>query len=258
LKPGRKKVMGFYYSERPTFHIIARIKDSPGALRSVLDVLSDHVDLIGSLSYGLDDGTAMWSGFAYPLSKNETPTRLAKLVKKSSMVLESRVTGSDQGLLADTFHAGLEYGPGRAGVILPFAGISRMFDRLVVDFGSGGKTILYQEGKGIGAASAQYLNSLLGPQRLDWKVGALVALYRTIGWGVTSLEVDRSKAAYTVKVQDCFECTDGERVRKECGFLRGHLTSTVSSLSGSEFEGTETKCRLRGDSYCEFHLVKKA
>jgi predicted hydrocarbon binding protein len=236
---------------------VVRIKDIPGALNSVLEILRDRVDIIGSISYGLGDGSAVWSGFVRALSKADTEPKLKNIVKKSPMVIESIITGSDRGLLADSYHSGIEYGPSRAGVIMPFVGIARIFNHLTNIFGTGGETILFQEGSALGKASGQYINDLLGPGRLDWKVGALAAMYRTIGWGITTLKVDRPRFAYSVLVRDCFECVEGSESRKACWFLRGHLVSTLSTLSGAEFDGTETKCRLRGDPYCEFCLTRK-
>jgi predicted hydrocarbon binding protein len=71
------------------------------------------------------------------------------------------------------------------------------------------------------------------------------------------LEVEKPSTRFRVTVRDGFECAGGGKDRKECGFLRGHLASTISTLSGREFEGEETKCRFRGDSFCEFLLSRK-
>lgn len=257
MKPTRKKVLGFRYApNESTFHIVARIKDVPGALNSVLEILRERVDIIGSISYGLGDESAIWSGFVRALSKGETESELKKNIGKSPAVIESLVVSSNHGLLTDSFHSGIEYGPGRSGVIMPFAGVSRMFDRLVNVFGSGGQTILFEEGSALGTSSGQYINSLLGPKRLDWKVAALVAMYRTIGWGTTSLEIIKPRSSYVVRFSDCFECVDGTKPREECGFLRGHLVGTLTRLSGVDFKGEETKCRLRGDPLCEFRLTR--
>jgi len=256
VKRARKRILGFLYLPgKNTFHIVARLNDTPGSLSNVLGILCKKVDLIGEISYTLDDGTAIFSAFASALSRKETATGLKRLLEKSSSVREARVKASVDGLLADTFHSGLEYGPGRNGVIFPFPGLSRMFNRLVDLFGSGGETILYQEGASVGFATGGYLNSLLGKGKLDWKVGAMASLYNTVGWGATSVKVEKPGSRYRIRFSDCFECVEAES-RHECAFLRGHLTSTLGILSGNGFTASEEKCRLKGAPYCEFLLSK--
>ena len=257
MQPTKKRVFGYYYSPgAKTFHIVVRIKDVPGALNEVLELLRNHVDIIGSISYGLEDGTAIWSGFVRALSERETAPRLTKLVRSSPVVREAQATGSNRGLLVDSYHLGIEFGPDRVGMMMPFAGISQMFNRIASLLGSGGATVLFAEGSGFGASSGRYLNSLLGPGQLDWKVEALVGVYRTIGWGNASVHVEKTNSRYRVKFLDCFECSDAAGVRNECSFLRGHLTEALGTLSGSEFKVREKKCRLKGDSYCEFGMTK--
>jgi predicted hydrocarbon binding protein len=253
LKPTRKKILGYHYSGKGrTFHIVARLSDVPGALSSVLELLRDRADLIGSISYGTEGGEAIWSAFVRPLVSTESEAGLKALVEKSPSAKEVIVRSSDRGLLADSFHSGIEYGNGRFGVILPLKGVSRMFNRLVDDFESGGETILMEEGTALGAASGQYLDDLLGAEELDWKVGALAGLYRSIGWGETSMRVEDPGASYVVSFADCFECVEGGKKRRQCGFLQGHLASTIGTMARKRFTAEETKCRLRGDQVCEF------
>ncbi|MGD0478170.1 MAG: V4R domain-containing protein [Nitrososphaerales archaeon] len=255
MKPTRKQSLGVYYSPTvKTFHIVARLKDVPGALSSVLELLRDHVNLVNSISYSMEDDGAIWSGFGKSLSKAETEGKLEKLVKRSPMVLECEVKGSDQGLLIDSFHSGIEVAPDRPAVVFPLVGVSRIYDHLARILGSGGETILLEEGSALGKSSGQYLNTMLGHGRLDWKVKALLATYSVIGWGSASLEVEKPGARFRVRIRDCMECAGMGKDRKGCNLVRGCLTSAVSTLSGNEFKSEETKCRFRGDPFCEFLL----
>jgi len=248
--------LGVYFSPRvKTFHIVVRLKDVPGALSSVLEILRDHVDLVNSISYSLEDDGAIWSGFGKSLSKTETEGNLEKLVKRSPMVLECEVKGSDRGLLIDTFHSGIEVAPERPAVVFPLVGVSRIYDHLARILGSGGETILFEEGSALGKSSGQYLNKMLGEGSLDWKVKALLGTYSVIGWGSASLEVEKPGAQFRVKIQDCMECAGMGKERRECNLVRGTLTNAVSTLSGSKFKSEETKCRFRGDPFCEFLLT---
>ena len=228
--------LGFYFDVgMRSFHIVTRIKNVPGALHDVLGRLHANVDFVNSTSYSLGDGSAIWSGFGKSLSEGETEGRLKELIEWSPFVLECEVKASDHGLLIDTFHSGLEVAPERLGIIIPIAGVAQIFDRLAQTYGSAGKAILFQEGSALGKESGQYLSARLGHGDLDWKVKALLAVYRAYGWGSPTLEVEESGDRSTVTVRDCFECAEMGKVRKGCDFLRGHLASGISTLNGKEF-----------------------
>jgi predicted hydrocarbon binding protein len=258
MKETKRLSLGFYfYPGKRGFHVVVRLKDAPGALYSVLGLLHDHVDIAGSTSYTLGDGTAIWSGFGTSLKEGETGEKLEKLVERSPFVLECEVKGSDRGLLIGSFHSGLDIAPDRPGVVFPIAGVARIYDRMVQTFGSGGRTMLYEEGSELGRSTGRYLNSRLGKGDLEWKVKALLGIYRAYGWGSASLEVEKPDALYRVTIRDDFECLESGKYRDGCDYLRGHLASTISTLSGKEFEGEETRCRLRGDPLCEFVLSRR-
>jgi predicted hydrocarbon binding protein len=258
MKPIKKQALGMYYSPKAkAFHIVAKLKDIPGALSSVLELLRDHLDLVNSISYSLEDDGAIWSGFGKSLSKTETEGKLKKLIRRSPMVLECQVKGSDHGLLIDSFHSGIEVAPDRPGVVFPLVGLSRIYDHLARILGSGGETILFEEGSALGKSSGQYLNTLLGHGHLDWKFKALLGTYSIIGWGSASLEVEKPGARFRVRVSDCMECAGMGKDRRRCNLLRGCLTSAVSTLAGSEFKCEETECRFRGDPFCEFLVSRQ-
>lgn len=258
MKEAKQQSLGFYFFPKMKgFHIVIRLKDVPGALASVLLPLRDHVNIVNSASYSVEDGNAIWSGFGKSLSKAETEGRLKKLVERLPNVLECEVKGSDHGLLIDSFHSGLEVAPGRPGTIFPTEGLARIYNHLAKVYGSGGETILFGEGSALGESTGQYLNARLGHGSLDWKVKALLGTYRVHGWGSASLKVEKPGTRFRVTVRDGFECAGEVKDRKGCGFMRGHLTGAISTLSGRKFEGEETKCRLRGDPFCEFLLSRK-
>jgi predicted hydrocarbon binding protein len=258
MKSTKKEALGLYFSPRvKSFHVVVRLKDVPGALNSVLEVLRHHVNLINSISYSREDDGAIWSGFGKSLSKAETEGKLKRLLERLPLVLECEVKASDHGLLIDSFHSGLEVAPDRPAVVIPLVGISRIYDHLARILGSGGETIMFEEGSALGKSSGQYLNTKLGHGRLDWKVKALLGTYSVIGWGSGSLKVEKPRARFRVSVRECMECAGGGKDRKGCNLVRGCLTSAVSTLSGSEFKCEETKCRFRGDPFCEFLVSRQ-
>ena len=258
LESTRKRVLAFHFSPNAkTFHIVVKMKDVPGATSNVLGMLSQRVDLIGSTSYSLDDGSAIWSGFVRSLRHGETAKSLEGVLASSPVVREYLVAASDKGLLVDSYHSGVETGPGRPAALMPLAGFTHMFERLVRDFGSGGETILFEEGSALGKSSGEYLKSHMGAGSLDWKTRALVSMFRSIGYGSPTLKVLEGERKYSIVFRDCFECSSAPGKRKECGFFRGQLAATISTLAGEQFTSQEVKCRLRGDPYCEFRVNAK-
>lgn len=253
----KRRFFAYHYSPRDkTFQITVKIKDVPGSLSGVLDAIREHVNLVASVSYSLGDGMAIWSGFATALSKSETEADLKKLVATSRLVEESEVTANEDGLLVDNFHSGLEIEPGEDFILLPSKGLSHTYDHLTEILGSGGDTILYDEGFNMGKINSHYFINLMGLDLTRQKFTQLAVLYRALGWGRAEIRIDSSGAAFSVRLDDCFECSARRTVRQNCSFVRGHLAGTLSTVFETQLESSETRCRFRGDPFCEFALVQ--
>lgn len=249
---------GYFFSQDfKAFHILVKMNDVPGALSTVLTLLHDVVDLVEGASYNLDNGLSVWSGFGKSLSDANTPASIKALLEASPMVVECQVKKSSNGLIADSYHDGLEIAPGRLGIVIPLAGFTRICDHLSKLMGTGGETVLFEEGSVLGQLTGRFLNEQLGSGRLDLRVDAALAMYRASGWGSAKMEVEKNGDQYRVSVTDCLECSSSDSNRKECAFLRGHLLRLVSTLASEEFGIEEGKCRLRGDPHCEFVLLKR-
>lgn len=238
------------------FHITVEVKDVPGALSSVLELLRQHVDLTNTISYNTTEGRAISGSFAKALSPSVTESTLKRVISKSPFVEDYDVVGSRGGLVMDTFHTGIELGPDEPLVAMSVKGVSRMFNRLAKEFGTGGETILFEEGSALGQANGDYVKGLVGAKFVRKRARDLAALYRALGWGMASLSVRNRRRIVSVRVENCFECSRGRGRRDGCNFLRGHLVGIVSSFFGGKFHGEERKCRFRGDPFCEFYLVK--
>jgi predicted hydrocarbon binding protein len=257
LNKEKRRFFAYHFSPKErAYQITVRIRDIPGALSSVLDSLRDHVNLVASVSYSLGDGKAIWSGFALALSKNESEADLKKLVAGSNIVEESDVSASEDGLLVDSFHSGLEVEPEEDFVLFPAKGLSHTYDHLGEILGSGGDTILYEEGYAVGRVNSRYFISLMGLDLARQKLTQLAVLYASLGWGRAEIKMRSSGAAFDVKFSDCFECSAKRTVRQSCSFMRGHLAGFLSTIFESDLESTETHCRFRGDPLCEFSLVQ--
>ncbi len=254
----RRPYSGFYFSpDVKAYHMVVKIKDVPGSLSIVLSMLPDVIDLVDCVSYSLEDGTAIWSGFGRSLSPKETEESLKSLMMRSPLVLDCQVKESVNGVVIDSFHKGLEVAPNRPAMVLPVAGFSRICDHLARILGTGGETVLFEEGSALGKLTGRFLNEKLGKGKLDMRFMAALGMYRASGWGSLSIEVERPGSKFRVTAADCPECADAGRDRTECGFIRGHLVSLISMLASEEFKSEEPRCRLRGDKTCEFVLARQ-
>jgi len=56
-------------------------------------------------------------------------------------------------------------------------------------------------------------------------------------------------------VNDCFECAVPSDIGRSCAFRRGLAAGTFGALLGQEVQCQETKCRSKGDKFCEFIVV---
>ncbi len=257
MKEGPRPALGFYFSPRTrVFHILVRVKGAQRGLGGLLGQLARRVSVIESVSYRLEDGSTVWSAFCEPLSKGDTQATLRRSVAANPFVLESSVRSSYRGLVVDSFHSGMEIAPGRPVMAVSVAGFSRICGRLSKLLGTGGSTVLFEEGSILGQSTGRLMNSKISRGRLDTRLAAALSLYRASGWGAMSLKVEDTQAQFRVRAHECLECS-GTTGEGECSFLRGVLVGLVSTLSASEFKGEESKCRLRGDFYCEFLLQRQ-
>ncbi len=258
VKPPRKRLHAFLYvPEGMGFHIVTELKNEPGALESLLNLLRKSVDLTNTISYNSDEGKAVSSVFAMSLDPSLTEEALKEAILESPLVEACQVVGSKGGLVVDTYHLGTELGPGEPLLAISAKGFSHMFQTLVKLFGTGGETILYEEGLALGRSNGEYVRGLFGKAFVKDRITDLAALYEALGWGISAVEV-RSDSALTVRIEDCFECEGGKGVAKGCNFFKGHLVGIVSRFFDGDFRGEESKCRLRGDPHCEFELERVA
>jgi predicted hydrocarbon binding protein len=257
MEPPKSNVFVFsFMPNEKTFQMVLRMKSNPGALSSVLDLLSSRVDLISINAYNAYEKTAVCNGYARALSKEETATKLEQLIRKSGMVEEVVVGESDEGLLVDGLGSGLEDNLGRSRMLMTSVGLSRTFDRLVEVFGSGGKTILFEEGSALGRANATYARRLIGAELAKRKLKTIYSSSGATGLGKITFKDEPSLLDFELKVDDCFECSSYGKVRKSCDWIRGQLSGGLSTYLDTKLACEEVRCRFRGDPACEFHLKK--
>ena len=243
----------YYSSQMKLFHVVARIRDVPGALAGVLTLLTTELNLLGSTSYSIEGDSAIFSCFAEALRKSESPEEVQGLLARSPWVLESNVTESRDGLLVDTFHTGVQVGTGEPYIMFPSAGMSDVFEKLVRTFGSGGETILYELGRNFGHDRFEQYKPLLGPDPKA-RVNEAAHIFEAMGYGGSSITRNPDGSILMV-IEDCFECATPSDIGRTCAFRRGLAAGSFGALLGEEIVCQETKCRSKGAKFCEFMVT---
>lgn len=257
MREGRQHIFPVYYAPgKKLFHIVVKLSDAPGSYSSILELLSKKVNLVGTTTYSLSDGTAMFSGVSEALSKKETAKNLEGLILKSKAAVEAHVTEGEDGLLVDTFHTGYvvqdeDY------MLQRRAGMVHMFDQVSKILGSGGESLLYEEGLALSRWNAEKMMRDIGEETVRAHTGTLNRFLAAQGWGEIKGGEDPGAGEYSVVITDCFECSGNATSRPGCNFMRGYLVGAIAAFSGREMVAVESKCVFRGSKVCEFHLSSK-
>jgi predicted hydrocarbon binding protein len=253
----RKMIFPFYYApgERMV-HVVARIADEPGTLASLLGALGKVVNLVGTSSYSIGKDAAIFSGFGKAISASVTAKEIQEKAERVPNVRSCEVWESNQGLLVDRFHMGFQGGVGEPYLMFPIRGLSETFEGIVNQFGSGGETILYNQGLDYAKARAAAYRKMMGPHPEN-RVDELAALVGALGYGKSEAHFESSGRELILTSRECFECSTPTKNGRTCSFLRGMAAGIFSALFNRELVSEETKCRQRGDELCEFTLTAK-
>ena len=251
-----RRAMGYtFFTDKKKVQIVVKMKDTPGSLASILDVLRKHVNLTSVEAHNARDGGPILSCFAEPLAPSETAAALDRLIRSSKAAVDVQVTEGSDGLLVDSFFKGIADEEGKQALLFTWEGANDMFDSVVEVFGTGGEVLLYREGESMGEASSKELVERIGKDAVARNFPMVLRMFTASGWGDASLEISESSGAPVIKVADCFECSSGRNTRQSCSFVRGLLTGSAREILGPDVAYEETKCRFRGDGHCEFAPV---
>ena len=255
-KGGRHRLFPYYYAPgKKLFHVVVELSDAPGSFSSVLSLLRTKLNLIGTSTYSLSDGTAVFSGFAEAVSPGMTGQGIEKLVKGSRAAMEAVVREGRDGVLIDTYHTGLTV-DGESFVLLRSRSLRHMFDRVSKMLGSGGDALLYEEGAAMGRSAVEAIQDRLEKRLARSQAGVLHRVMSAEGFGEITAEEGPAEGGFALSVRDCFECSKGAP-RTGCNFMRGYFVGAAEAVFQRKFEGVETRCVLKGADRCEFRLAPK-
>lgn len=124
-------------------------------------------------------------------------------------------------------------------------------------FGTAGDAVLYKGGERVGRDLYGHYIHLAREYGIDiWDIISAVGWY--FGWGLGEvIERGHNNGKYVIRVYNSFESEsfiDREKKVKKpvCHFMKGVLNGIVESIEVVKYKAEETKCRAKGDEYCEF------
>lgn len=244
-------------SNRKLVQFSIELANTPGALTEVATILSKHeVNILT----GFHD-SKQWSFFADVTKIESSVDDIVKEI--SSLAPVSKVSlgeGLSEGIIVDTLHKQLMWGPFRT-LIVRAEVVGSILQRVKGIFGAdgkAGKAIVYGMGEAAGRAFYKGLARQINTETLKSHLKDVVGLDTAQGWGDFRLtSVDLHEMTASVTVVNSFECAHlqgASSTSHTCDFVRGHLAGLLSEMFGKRMEATETLCVGRGDSNCQFDI----
>jgi predicted hydrocarbon binding protein len=255
-----KETIGYHYNpKKKVFLVSIEIRNDPNALASIASILSDSgiTALGGFTSMNQETQRGLW-GFFAETEKDVKAARLKQLIESSPFVISSNVVEGNEGIVVDTIHFPLKLNSGETMILVRREIFSDMFNRLGEIFGTGGETIVFEEGEATGESDAKRLIQVFGKDLAQQSVPELSNLYLTLGWGRPELvRFNAIPFSATMRLYDSFECTGQKSTKPHSHFIRGHMTGLITVLFQKKVECIETKCVALGDLFCEFNISQK-
>ena len=250
-----------YAPNRIISQVAITAENVPGALAKVASKMAEHkVNILSGLIMAEPD---MASGtLTMFLDLTDADVDLSKLLKELralNVVLKAEVVTKKIGDMAvdGTTHATTFLG-GRV-VVLDVNDISAMLGWLIRTFYSGGRAIIFDMGKRVGASAAKKFKSsyeLRGRELVE----TFLALQAAAGWfDYEVVSFDEGGPELDIRLYENFECLPlkGKSDKPVSNFVRGALAGVVGEAFERDFSVNEVRCLAVGDPYCEFVVKPK-
>lgn len=119
--------------------------------------------------------------------------------------------------------------------------------------GSGMRVIMFKVGQ---QAGEQFAKSLIkeGLKNEELKYALEIFLTRG-GWGKVRAKVNVQKQRAVVRIRNLVTTRQTRAKRPICHFITGYIAGVIGVMLKKNVQCTETKCRAKGDGFCEFQVV---
>ena len=256
-----KETIGYHYNPgKKVFLVSIDMKNDPSALASITSILSNSgiTALSGFTSMNAETHAGVW-GFFAESEKDVRASRVKQLIDSSPYVIGSSVIEGAEGLVVDMIHFPLKLNSGETMILAREEVLSDMFKRLGEIFGTGGETIVFEEGEATGESDARRLIEVFGRDLAQQSIPELSNLYLTLGWGRPELvRFNAIPFSATIRLYDSFECSGQKSTKPHSYFVRGHMTGLINTIFQKRVNCIETKCSALGGAFCEFSITEKS
>jgi hypothetical protein len=237
------------------YEFVAKGRDEVGTLSKLNNVLnSHHLKLSTAGGYAVvEPGVFVWSGFVdYSYSDFKADDTLRE-IRKFPFVTFAEATKISE-VVFDRYLFPVTILGNRRAIIFRAEPFIRVEQRLIAAFGTGGATIMFDEGRHYAQESfAQYLAILPGASREVILMNAIAGL-RATGWGIFEIDVSKLVSEGVAKVSVREPPFSGVPGTTESFFTNGIACGALQSIF-------DVKAGIQSSSYDEktrtLHMILK-
>jgi len=248
-----------HVKEGRIYQFVALLENRPSALSSAASVLArNNLAALSGFHYiDSKNNWEEWSFFVDFSKAKVTPEQVSDELSKEGFAKRVEfMQGEFPDLAIDEAHFPIVTGEGDRAVFLRETTIRIAIEKLWSVFGPGAATILWEMGRAAGEYEAKMVKERLKLSQLD-VVKFLLADKRASGWYVGEMaDATTAPVKLTIRAVHSPECEHRSSKQKESRsfFLKGYLEGYVSLTFEKPLKIKETRCRAKGDDFCEFQL----
>lgn len=143
---------------------------------------------------------------------------------------------------------------GRRHFVMPVEAMAHLSEGLGRIVSEAAPALLYQAGKTGGKIEGRIGIELVGRDLDKFKEYCVISASSS-GWGRHEiLHADKEKLTAVIRVHNAPIAEFNTGDKPVCSFHLGFVTGLIEEFFGVEMQGTETKCKGKGDEYCEFEI----
>ena len=231
-----------YFPEKKIGMLTIRFRRTPLAFESILRILREK----GSSVYSM----IIQSHPEEELSKATLFIEIEKGTEVSEVI--SAVKDVKEIVDLHIIVQKMKWGEARL-IVFPLEDMDYLFSMLR-DLGTGGLAVMYHMGRNAG----EHIFDRFSVGREDKKLilKHFLLYLESLGYGEFKVQKYNDRIFAVIHAYDLFECIGKSKV-KGSNIFRGLLTGFFVKLWETDVVVEETKCRMRGNKYCEFIIKPK-
>lgn len=206
---------------------------APGVAAKLSAVMAEHhVNLYPSGGYySYEPGRFVWTTFADLSDSKSAIESVTAELDEFDFVEEVECSGVDD-VLFDRYLFPVLAGNGSRVVVFRLEPLLLVEQRLKEAFGSGGDTIMFEEGKNYSLATLKEYYAMLPRASPEELLENVVAGLRATGWGLFSFELSRLQSEGTAAVTILEPPTAVKPELNESSFTNGIVAGIIEGLAG--------------------------